>query len=217
MDWSLNEIEGLARKAARGAGYGWGHAEEAGKATRWLCAAGWPGAELLAGLLTAQDGVAHDAIRPRDCTGTWRANGGTLCPLVTGAVICDLAPRWAAGEALDTGPLAAPLFMVPYMVWCADQTGVPLALDWPGLHVSRRDAVTHIDLSDADAMTVVRVEGIRLGPAGKTRGAPLTRSYRAHVGTEASTTLDTLARRTYAPDTEASRLAGAGAGLSDND
>ncbi|MEL7259121.1 MAG: DUF3726 domain-containing protein, partial [Pseudomonadota bacterium] len=43
MSWSLNEVESLARKAARGAGYSWGLAEEAGKATRWTCAAGWPG------------------------------------------------------------------------------------------------------------------------------------------------------------------------------
>ncbi len=54
MSWSLNEIEGLARKAARGSGLSWGLAEEAGKATRWLCAAGLPGADALAGLLTAQ-------------------------------------------------------------------------------------------------------------------------------------------------------------------
>ena len=30
MSWSLGEIEGLAKKATRGAGYSWGLAEEAG-------------------------------------------------------------------------------------------------------------------------------------------------------------------------------------------
>ena len=40
MTWSLNEIESLAKKAARGAGLDWGLAEEAGKTTRcWVIAA----------------------------------------------------------------------------------------------------------------------------------------------------------------------------------
>ncbi|NND22495.1 MAG: DUF3726 domain-containing protein, partial [Silicimonas sp.] len=38
MSYSLNEVEATAKKAARGAGYPWGLAEEAAKATRWLCA-----------------------------------------------------------------------------------------------------------------------------------------------------------------------------------
>ena len=31
MNWSLNELDAMARKAARGAGYSWGLAEEAGR------------------------------------------------------------------------------------------------------------------------------------------------------------------------------------------
>ena len=217
MDWSLNEIEGLARKAARGAGYGWGHAEEAGKAARWVCAAGWSGAELLAGLLTSLDGVPYDDIRPMAFTDVWAARGGLLCPLIAGAAICDLAPRWVADETLRTGTIAAPLLLVPYMVWSADRTGAPMMLGWRDLTISRRDAVTYVELSDPDTMMLPQVEGIRLGPAGETAGRPLTRAYRAHVGGQASQTLQALARRTYAPETEESRRAGAGAGLTDND
>lgn len=217
MDWSLNEIEGLARKAVRGAGYGWGHAEEAGKATRWICAAGWPGAELLAGLLTALDGVPYDDIRPETCTGTWRARGGMLCPLIAGAAICDLAPRWAEGETLYTGPVAAPLFLVPYMVWTADQTGVPLVLEWPGLTIIRGGGQTGIHLPDPATLHLVGVESVTMAPAAAVTGLPLLRAYRAHVSVEACVTLEKLAHRTYAPDTDESRRAGAGAGLSDND
>ena len=35
MSHSLGEVEALARKAARGGGYSWGMAEEAGFAVRW--------------------------------------------------------------------------------------------------------------------------------------------------------------------------------------
>ncbi|WP_172978117.1 DUF3726 domain-containing protein [Roseovarius sp. THAF27] len=46
MTWSLNEIEALARKPTRGAGYPWGLAEETGRAARWTARqagpARWP-------------------------------------------------------------------------------------------------------------------------------------------------------------------------------
>ncbi len=217
MDWSLNEIEGLARKAARGAGYGWGHAEEAGKATRWVCAAGWPGAELLAGLLTTLDGVPYDDIRPASFDGAWQASGGLLCPLITGAAICDLAPQWATGDTLCIGPVAAPLLLVPYMVWSADRTGVPMTVTWQGATITRRDEKTVIELSDVAILNLPRVERASLAPAEQAKGTPLLRAYRAHVGAQASETLQALAQRTYAPETEESRRAGAGAGLTDND
>jgi len=44
---SLSEIDALARKAARGAGYSWGIAEEVGKSARWLSAYGFKGPEVL--------------------------------------------------------------------------------------------------------------------------------------------------------------------------
>ena len=43
MTFSLNEIEAIGKRAARGAGLPWGLAEEAGKAARWLTARGLPG------------------------------------------------------------------------------------------------------------------------------------------------------------------------------
>jgi hypothetical protein len=54
--YSLTEIETHCRKAARGAGYHWGEAEEAGKAVRWLCTAGLDGATEVLELLQAVDG-----------------------------------------------------------------------------------------------------------------------------------------------------------------
>ena len=51
---SLNEIESLALKAARGAGMSWGLAEEAAVAASWLAARSLPWAETLADLLAQQ-------------------------------------------------------------------------------------------------------------------------------------------------------------------
>ncbi|MGC1487905.1 MAG: DUF3726 domain-containing protein, partial [Albidovulum sp.] len=56
--YSQSEIEALGIKAARGAGYDWGMAEEAGMAARWLAHEGLPGPELLLACLQAPRGQA---------------------------------------------------------------------------------------------------------------------------------------------------------------
>ena len=137
MIWSLNEIESTAKKAARGAGMSWGLAEEAGRATRWLCAAGWPGAESLAALLAAEDGAEWEAIRPRIEGTLWRAQGGTLCPIATGAALCDRARDWAEGASARLEGVAHPLLLVPFFAMAADLCGTRLALRWPGVTILR--------------------------------------------------------------------------------
>ncbi|MEO0362061.1 MAG: DUF3726 domain-containing protein [Pseudomonadota bacterium] len=84
-DLSLGEAEALIANAARGAGYPWGLAAEAGAAARRLIASGAPGAELFAAFLTS---VAEDGI-------------GARCPLREGLHAADL------GEA-PTGPCRWP-------------------------------------------------------------------------------------------------------------
>jgi len=217
MSWSLNEIEGLARKAARGAGLDWGLAEEAGKATRWLCAAGWPGADLLAGLLTRNQGVAYDRIRPISTDGTWQARSGMLCPLAAGAALCDRAWDWADGQSATLGPTAMPLLLVPYMAWSADRTGAILHLGFQGVSITRGHGETGVDVAEADALTCAAAASVALTPVKTVTGAPLRRAYRGEIGAEAARTLLDFAQKTYAPDTEQSRLSGAGAGLTDND
>ena len=82
MNYSLNEIDGLARKAARGAGLEWGLTEEAGKAVRWLCAASLPGADCLALHLQGIDTEDYNSICPQiGDAAFWEAEGGLLCPL----------------------------------------------------------------------------------------------------------------------------------------
>ena len=53
---SLNEVDGYARRAARGAGLSGGWPEEAGRATRWLCNGGMPGVAVLVKALLLADG-----------------------------------------------------------------------------------------------------------------------------------------------------------------
>ena len=100
MSYSLNEIEALSKRAARGAGMAWGMAEESGKAVRWLESHNLPGVTLLAELLTRNDHTPHGTIAPQSLEGVWSASSGTLCPLLAGAALNDCADRLAAGPGL---------------------------------------------------------------------------------------------------------------------
>ena len=63
---------------------------------------------------------------------------------------------------------------------------------------------------------LARVEALSLAPARPpARGLPTTTEVAIPADTLAA--LEALGHRTYAPATEASRLSGAGAGLTDND
>lgn len=216
MTWSLNEIEGLSRKAARGAGLSWGLAEEVGKATRWLCAAGLPGAEALAGLLRQNDGADYETLCPLDDTGTWAAKGGALCPLISGAAICDHAKDIADGKTLELGQTSFPLFLLPYVAAAAQDNETTLTLEWPGLTVTF-GAETCINQTIPGALDHDSAAGVRITSASAGDGTPLAPVTRGDIAPEIAQILTEFAHRTYAPDTAQSRLAGAGAGLSDND
>lgn len=214
MIWSLSEIDGLARKAARGAGYPWGIAEEAGKAARWLCAAGLPGDVALARLLGQTDGCAYDRLCPLDATATsWQARDGPLCPLISGAALCDLAD-----PTLDVAlaRVSCPLLLVPYLVMAADMSGAGLQIAWQGVKITRGAHATHMQATP-EALCAAEAQMVRVCPAAESAGTRLRRCYRAEIDPKSAEVLAALAHRTYAPDTNESRRSGAGAGLSDND
>ena len=159
MTWSLNEIEALARKAARGGGMAWGLAEEAGKATRWLCAAGWPGATALADLLLTNDGAAWEAIRPRTDTDTWTARDGILCPTAAGAALTDRAADLAAGHTIRLQNVSRPILLIPHAAWAAETTGTALDIRWPGLRVTCRPGACYAEITRIGTTSIsVRIE-----------------------------------------------------------
>ena len=210
MTWSLNEIDATAKKAARGAGYDWGLAEETGKAVRWLCSYGFNGCTALATLLRATDGAAYHDIAPQIGPDNWHARGPALCPIATGAALSDHAAT-LINTNIRIQSVHAPLLILPFVNLAARQTKTPLTATWAncsfstdGTSVSLQGAPTH----DPNDMTM-------------TRGAAPTKQQSTTTRTTPDPTvwsiLNTFANRTYAPATEASRLLGAGAGLSDND
>lgn len=216
MTFSLNEIETMGKRAARGAGLSWGLAEEAGKAARWLTGRGMPGPEMLAELLARNDGKDVDELAPISADGVWRARSGRLCPLVSGAALCDRAGEIAAGRAFELGPIACPILLVPFAASAAMLTGAAVGLSWLAVEIAVEAGNIRVEGAEADfmarsvdAVRCRRIEGVAVASRPCVPGRA--------VDAEMWTRLAGFEHRTFAPATEASRLAGAGGKLADND
>ena len=213
MILSLNEVDAAGRKAARGAGLSWGHAEEAGRAGRWLAQWGLPGPSALAGVLTALDSVEQADHAPQLLHGVWMADPGPLSPLAVGAALWDRA-GCGFSHTVSLGPCLWPVLLLPYTAWIAPVRGCAISVSWAGM-----DALTGPDgglrYCNGDPLIPV-TERVTLGETADQGVAPRVITE-VDVPTHDLGRLETLAHRTYAPATEASRLSGAGSGLTDND
>jgi hypothetical protein len=207
---SLNEVEAIAYKATRGAGWPWGLAEEAARAARWLARHGLPW-EWLAYLLE-DNRIAAPVLEP----GRLRPDGhGWLCPLRSGALVAE---GGLALLPLRIEPVKVPLLLLPFVADLARRSGRAIALAWeaapfacePGGAVTRATNLIcwHEEFVDtAEIREAERPEALLVPPMAPRR-AP---------NPEALAMLQQLVRRTYVPASEHSRRHGAGAGLLDAD
>jgi hypothetical protein len=211
MTHSLNEIEAMAKKAARGGGYSWGIAEEAGKAVRWLESHGLPGVASLACHL--ETGAARG---PDTLDGIWTAQDGALCPLLCGASLNDCADQMLGAGQIEIAQVARPLLLLPFAAWSAVHLKASVAVSWDAVSIvtdgfNMNCTDQHQQIASPEPVTLV----CRRAASGH---AQLSQpAMRGHVNASAWARLGALAHRTYAPATEESRLLGAGAGVSDND
>lgn len=119
MSWSLIEVEALSKKAAKGAGYSWGEAEDAAKAVRWLEARGLDGASALVNHLSASDQGA--------------------CPIHAGIAVSDGVTQV---ESVDLSGLDQPLLFLPFASWTgseqevADKLGITVGAEQVRSHTS---------------------------------------------------------------------------------
>ena len=214
MSHSRGEIASLATKAARGAGMSWGLAEETGQAVAWLSARGVSCAPVFADYLDWRTQNSHDDLCPHpDLTGPV-SGGGTICPFILGAFLTD---GGVGAEALEIGPVAYPIFLLPFLSGALrGDEDRSLACAWPGAEavLTRRDLWM---LRDDPAALGCPAATVQIAPAGSPSSPPRPVSGRIEASLSDLNAISRFAHRTYAPATEASRVGGAGAGLTDND
>ncbi|MEO8247817.1 MAG: DUF3726 domain-containing protein [Burkholderiales bacterium] len=218
--YTLAEIEALGRKAARGAGFSWGMAEEAGRAARWLTSFGLPGAEALAGLLVRNDGKPWAALYPLDLGHAWTSASGELCPLIAGASLLDriAEPDHEAGFIL--GRIAYPLLVLPFVGRAAQRWQRRFEVCFSGVRacclpegLSFAGDMAQLAASETPGLTVRELAANEPVVAASATLTTPTSAARA-VDADAWSALGRLAHRTYVAATDASR---AGAGGRDQD
>jgi hypothetical protein len=215
---SLNEVEMQVRKAARGAGFSWGLAEEAGWAARFLEAHRLPCLAALIALLDWRQGRPHAVVAPDVEGAVWRARGGCLCAITTGSAWHDFATDSRLSEPVEFRTIAAPALLAPFIAATARRLARPLALrggpvtmsfDVDRMWLSGRRAALSCPV--AEALTVHALETV------PNTSACSAVSGGVDVDDRTWSQLGHYAVRTYVPTTVDSRLYGAGAGLLDND
>jgi len=214
MTFSLNEIDAMGKRAARGAGFSWGLAEEAGKAARWLSACNLPGAECLVEALEMKGVTAYSDLAPTSLEGVWQASDGALCSIVCGALLSDLAEDIAAGKNYTLEQVNKPILLAPFLASVAKQTGKNIKLSWKGAVVLINEYGLCLEGDNVYANTA---ENVRCGNCEAIAESLKEGVVGRDVQKEAWDQLAEFMTRYLAPETEESRLAGAGAGLNDND
>ena len=192
MKVSLNELDTMSQKAALGAGRPWGLAQEAGRAVAVLESMRLPGAAALLTLLQETDGF--DVNR-------------RSCPILAGAHLADLGP---IGEPVALEAIRSPLLLVPF----AMRTGGQVSLSWGASQIIAMPegvCATYVDFGLDPQPVRIKTTDVDIEPSH------VTATGAVDIGDEIWEGLSQLAQRTYVPASEASRLRGAGAGLTDND
>jgi hypothetical protein len=215
--FSIRETETLVLKASRGAYMTWGLAEEAARAVGWMVANGLPGLEAVADLLETNDGKSCRDLGPADVEGIWRCpEEEALCPIVTGALLSDSVQLLAADQVLHLGPLAHPALLLPFAADLAEARGESVALRWRGFEAvcSGRGVVVS---QGGDKLSESSVESVSIAPAGARTAITATTQNRVEMTDDVHERLKNFAYRTYLPESEESRLSGAGGGTVDDD
>ncbi len=207
IDASMNEVEAIAAKAARGAGLSWGLCEETGKAARWLAARGIDWAPSLVALLTACDKLAG----PFDSSIERQVS-----PLLAGSYFADLGT-----SEMRVSNVAHPAWLLPFAARVAALYGRAVCVGWADASVTVSSIGCELAGSTKDLMAP-HVEFVTWSPlplgSDEMRGTvALSNRTRSSITVAAWQALEVLGARTYVPASDQSRTMGAGAGLTDND
>ena len=208
MTWSIGEIGALASKAARGSGLDWGLAEEAGYAVKWLQRRQLPGVMALCLYLSWRH---HGNLTSwPDETGTH----GHYCPITIGAAYGD----GAFGDEAQFSRIKTPLLLIPFVAIRITETPLEINIGSSRFYLSN-DQIGYTNDHTAilqDATTCqISIARSRLPNITITSVSELPRVPTS--ATACVSILERFAKNTYAPATDESRLAGAGAGPNDND
>ena len=198
----------MVRKAAIGSGHSPGVAIDLARATVWLCAHGFDGVGCA---LLGLEGEPRSTLCEGP-TGGWKAPSAR-CVLDARAGI-DLIACGAAQAGVTFTAGDAPLLILGTAAVASREQQCAFELVWDGRGrcVVDRGAARGAVATSPDSVTV----GVA-SPATAADAPAIEPVAEIEVDPKTWQRASALAARTYVPSTAASRAAGAGAGLTDND
>jgi len=230
--YSLSEIDALARKASRGAGYSWGIAEEVGKAVRWLSAYNLSGPEILAKHLelvadkqqyfmpNLKESESEEKIfenyKFKSDVSESNISKNTelqLCSLYCGTLINDLGHHLKANQTLSFKNMMSPLLALPSAARTAEAYDISISFissdtiiicNPNGIEI--KDTPHHFATFSIGNNSNVDCSRIQRDLNNTHFPSPQGRA----ITEDTLEILEKFAHKTYAPATEESRLRGAG-------
>ena len=219
QDYSIGEVDSLVLKAYRGAGFSWGLAQEAGNAAAWMAVNGLPALDEFAQLLGCIDRQVSGALTPLvSDKACWLNPAKQLCPVITGAAFSESdLDAFDLKQGLNIQSVVQPMILLPFISQSAKHLKCDLVLQIDALKVvCAKDGGGHygpLRLASVES----RKSDVCIWQAEQSVKRPFQDHQRARATPQSLEFLNQLAHRTYVPASEESRLAGAGAGLLDND
>lgn len=195
---SLNEVELTALRATRGADRPWGVAEEAAMACRWLAARGLPFAGALLETLS---------------TSTERRTA-----LDFGIGLADEPEMIADRCPMLPGLLVAPLLLLPFLASVTSRSGGGFVVRWNDAAVALLPDRAAIANANGLAAAVATPTIVCVASGSTVEGRPLQMTGAGIAVDQASwSALQSLAGRTFVPESATSRHRGAGGAMTDVD
>ena len=211
MTFAFNELESLLKKAASGAGFSVGHAMVIASAGVWLGRRGFAVCDIVGRAVAG--GPRESVVRSVDGVTVFEAARVG----VDGVAAVDLLLAGVAGDSVTLEDLDEPRLLIGLAGVAAKAHGVGFAIGTEAcsLVIGDGSAIAVANVQFAGGETVV----LRLRPdLSSVDGAALASRYDPAATADGSwTQIEQLAHKTYVPASDASRLSGAGAGLTDND
>ncbi len=202
MRYSLSEINAMAKKAARGAGFEWGYAEEIGDAVKWLASHNLAGVMELAEYFSLRDQSELAFTAPQSLSDQLSSpNDAALCPVLTGAFLMDHAPLLP--DHIQLQQVASPLLLVPCFSALSRNKQQNWLIEWEGF--SFYCAPSGIQVSGELTLRGQIVESMSCRVVDVDSSAFSHQKATSKVYASAWATLADFAAKTYVPATEQSR------------
>ena len=202
---SFSEIDTTSKRASKAAGFAWGIAEEVGKNIRNLEMFGLPGVKNLN--LYLQKIEKNSTEKPKKIEKENKPQVKDFCPIYCGTIFLDNCKKLETLKTIKFSNVSYPLLFLPFLSRASEIVGKKISVQYEG-----NNFLLNFDKT-IFSKNIKNNEVVSLAKEVSIEFLENSNSFSIQEWTE----LYKLSEKTFVEETESSKTAGAGAGLTDND